>query len=234
MSTPLLSSSRDRKSKKSQSVAVSSPISYIVDSIPFENLNGEESSVGFAFKKSSIENDRKLMMRAEQAVRVDPEELLPIQPWKTLRTTIMTDILHINISDNNDPEEETSLPEQNTSSRGSLNGGAQVSVGAITIPFGFQILQSIWHSKPTVRQVVFIPSTNMFLSMDNQNVHFWKGTNRISKISIHQKRKNNRNQLHSIDSLVGVNNWKYIEKYQTHIVTNTHLQIKVLHRTLIL
>ena len=214
-------------------------ISFVAENIPFEILDGEEHPSEL-IPRSSHDKEQRVLLRRPKNVefkRKDPMSLLPIMPWNYLKKIIERDHANskkmVTVTDiKNGPSEEDLLDLTPSSSTAAHVTASQTS---ITIPYGFQILKTLIHPKGTIRSVFYQPSTSMFVSLDQSHVNVWKGALRIQQIPLFPPKQTlgstarvTTQLSRATDALTGVTRWTFISKHQIYIVTNSHLQLKVL------
>ena len=220
------------------------PIAFIVDTIPFEILDGEDYP-SIVFKSKA--NSRKVLLRRPINVeykRRESSTLNAIVPWAQLKSQLETDfgIMRNKGKTVEAGGEETVGKEQPTAGVPESTRAASFQSGAIsiTIPYGFQAIKTLSHPKATLKSALYQPSLSTFTVLDHQSVHIWKGSTRINHIPIAGGKGNKWSTVAKKDkkslagqALTGITHWTFIDKYQIYIIANSHLQLKVLDSHLV-
>ncbi|KAG5461494.1 MAG: hypothetical protein BJ554DRAFT_6303 [Olpidium bornovanus] len=112
----------------------------------------------------------------------------------------------------------------------------------ITIPYGFQLVRTLPHARPTLKSAMFVPhpsrpSLNTVVSLDTHNVHIWRGATRVKKLNITVTQSHAagdsparpRAAAAAGPSVVqGVSKWIYVKKHNVFIVATMQLSLMVL------
>ncbi|KAJ3128530.1 hypothetical protein HK098_004160 [Nowakowskiella sp. JEL0407] len=198
-------------------------------------------------RKSSKENHAqkpyKILFRTMYAntsllkkIISDPTLAYPIQPWKTVKSEISTNLMNsksLFASENANVHLDDSGLQSGNGSNSSNNSTAI----SMTIPHGFQLIRSLEHSKPTLKSVIYVPpttTTELFVSLDTHNLHVWRGSNRIRKINTAGIQTVKINDLPISKGgtgqagVFGINRWKYVDSLKIFVVASTQLQLRVL------
>ncbi|KAJ3192599.1 hypothetical protein HDU67_005412 [Dinochytrium kinnereticum] len=190
-------------------------------------VNPNRKASKFPAPKRFVYRPRKTGIRIS-----DPSLLYPIQPWKTIRAGLAT-LITLKGSSKPDPEARDNLAE------GEENPTA--SSIHMTIPYGFQLVRQLVHSRPTVRSAMFVPaatSTELFVTLDTHYVHVWRGSAKVKKYPTIpmastqvRKREGRPSSFESREEglgAYGIDKLVFIEKYRLYVVFSTQLQLKLL------
>lgn len=103
----------------------------------------------------------------------------------------------------------------------------------ITIPYGFQRVKRLLHGKnQKLYSVLFVPQTQsseFIVSLDSANMHIWKGSNRIKRISVFDVAIKNQIKLEDATKrgIRDIRHWLFLEKYKVFLVASSTLQLRV-------
>ncbi|KAI8926073.1 WD40-repeat-containing domain protein [Entophlyctis helioformis] len=138
------------------------------------------------------------------------------------------------------PQKQDSLPEPNDQQQQQQQQQqANAASLPITITHGFQLLRTLANPRPTIKSVLYIPNSSMFVSLDSSYIYLWKGGARIHKVSTQPENdKNGRRQPSKkgsgmsgnghLPGVVAISKWIYLDRQRVYIVANTRLELKVL------
>jgi hypothetical protein len=148
---------------------------------------------------------RKFAYRSRQTGTKTGDEyaFLPIAPWSQVRNTLANEIntktvgngaLPMSADSYNEldnlnpttPMGQTSSPDNSSTSPSTAMTATYRESIALTIPYGFQLQRQIQHPRSNLRAVLYVPATTsseLFMTLDTQNVHVWRGSSRIKHIS---------------------------------------------------
>ncbi|KAJ3107610.1 WD repeat-containing protein 87 [Phlyctochytrium planicorne] len=164
----------------------------------------------------------------------DPLLLFPIQPWKLVRPALVT---LISIKGNTSKESTANNFTQD------LEDSSNVNVSHMTIPYGFQLIRQLVHSRPTLRNALYVPaatSAELFVTLDSHYVHIWRGTAKVKKYSTVPMTgasavtsKKDRGASSSFENreegagAYGIEKLIFIEKFRLYVVFSNQLQLKI-------
>lgn len=103
----------------------------------------------------------------------------------------------------------------------------------ITIPFGFQRIKRLLHGRnQKLYSVLFIPQTTTseyIVSLDRNNMHIWKGTTRVKRISVFDVTLKNQARIEDAAKrgVRNIRHWMFLEKYKVYLVSSSTLQLRV-------
>lgn len=131
----------------------------------------------------------------------------------------------------------------------SLTSNAVLSV---TLPYGFQMMRSLPHTKASVKSVLFVSDisrVDSFVSVDTRCCHVWRGSTRLKRLPITKRSRTQTQSVKTNDSamhkemsveagglgmagLMAMTRWAWVGKFNVFILANAHLELKVLDSSL--
>lgn len=183
------------------------------DTIVHENDDGEDN-------EGTVEDQEVLENSMNESEPVDYISTFPVKSWKSTKAIINSSM-------------------HSTKNLFGVISSAEKSNAAlsITIPFGFQMMRSLPHSRATIASVINIPSASTvdtFVSLDSHNIHIWKGANHVKNIPTAALPGRHDAVALRADSaklgVAGISKWLYVEKYRIYIVTSVQMHIRVRSR----
>ncbi|KAJ3107494.1 hypothetical protein HDU96_007872 [Phlyctochytrium bullatum] len=199
-----------------------------------EASSDQEGSLSSKKWAKSRQTKKFVYRRRKTGIRLsDPTLRYPIQPWKAIRSSLVT---LVSIKGSPAKPDDSGYPGTDD-----FGNGAVENPMHMTIPYGFQLVRQLNHARPTIRHAMYIPAANsseLFVTLDTHYVHIWRGSAKVkkycvmasgeSRISSAKKKEEKANfereeglGARAIDKLI------YIEKFRLYAVFSTHLHLKV-------
>ncbi|KAI8827897.1 WD40-repeat-containing domain protein [Chytridium lagenaria] len=153
----------------------------------------------------------------------------PVHPWKMIRPALVT---LISIKGNSQTEESSN---NNTND---MDDPSNTTSMNITIPYGFQLLRQLIHSRPTLRSAMYVPaatSAELFVTLDTHYLHVWRGSAKVKKyctatmgqVTSKKREPGVENKDEGLGAL-GVEKFIFVEKFRVYVAFSTQLQLKLL------
>ncbi|KAJ3155000.1 WD repeat-containing protein 87, partial [Irineochytrium annulatum] len=142
----------------------------------------EEDDWRFHGRKKFVYRPRRTGIRA-----MDPTAFLPVQPWDQVRPSLVTIISTKSAAGPMMPSLVGAEAFGNGDAEQGMAMGHSSALMPTTIPYGFQLVRQLHHSRPTLKSTLYIPaasSTEQFVTFDTHYVHVWRGPTRIKKFPL--------------------------------------------------
>jgi hypothetical protein len=100
-----------------------------------------------------------------------------------------------------------------------------------TISHGFQQVRTMEHQANSIISVLHVPNYSLFLALEKEYLHLWRGGIRFQKIPVLSLKPNSLKKTKAaapVDGLYNISQWMYLEDLHLYIVMDRQLALKIL------